>query len=178
MTSPPFAPVSRTRAALAACLAVAAAACAGAGATPSSTARCGEVETFPVQGGGHLIGDQQPPVAYNSTPPTSGWHSSNAIQIGPFDDALPEADQVSILEVRGVVITHGELGEGQRSALQGEARRFRGRVATTPYAALGPDEVVLAGWGALQRCDGVDAAAIEPFVEAYAAEEPDVTGSR
>lgn len=170
--------MSSAGAALAVCVAVALAACSSAGAAPSPTERCGAVETFPVQGGGHLIGDQQPPVGYNSTPPTSGWHSSNAIQIGPFDDPLPEPDQVSILEVRGIVVTHGELGDGERAALQDEARRFRGQVATTPFSELGPGEVVLAGWGALQRCDGVDPAAIGPFVEAYAVEEPDVTGSR
>lgn len=170
--------MSTRRAALAACLAVALPACGSATAAPRPTERCAAVETFPVQGGGHLIGGQEPPVDYNSAPPTSGWHSSEAIRVAPLDDALPEPQQVSVLEVGGVVITHGGLDDAQLAALHHAARRYPDRVATTPYEELADGEVVLAGWGALQRCDGVDPGAVETFVEAYAAQDPDVPGSR
>jgi len=167
-----------SRRVLALCLAVAATACGDASAAPAATARCGEVETFPIQGGGHLIGDREPPVPYNSTPPTSGWHSSAAVTIGVSDDPLTEPQQVGILEVGGVVVTHGALDDASAAALRDQAARHPGRVATTPYAELAPGQVVLAGWGVVQRCDGVDPDAIDAFVEAYAADDPDAPGSR
>lgn len=74
---------------------------------------CGPVEEPPRQSGSHLLGDQQPPVAYSSTPPTSGWHASGAfdITVQPPDDPLPEPQQVSVLEAGGVVVAYRDIGD-------------------------------------------------------------------
>lgn len=140
---------------------------------------CAPVDRPPVQGGEHLIGDQEPPVPYSSTPPTSGWHSSGAFEIaihGP-EDPLSEPRQVSVLEAGGAVIAYRDLGDDDRRALEDLVRdRYDGRVSLTPYDKLEPGHVAMTGWGVLQRCDGVDLEAVSAFVEEHADEEPDTPG--
>lgn len=88
-------------------------------AVPTATADCDAPEFPQVQFGSHLIGDAEPPVPYSSTPPSSGWHASGALDIGvyPATDALSEPQQVSVLEAGAVVVTHDGLGEDDTAAL-------------------------------------------------------------
>lgn len=150
-------------------------------AAPGRTAACGPVEQVPVQGGAHLIGDQQPPVPYTSTPPTSGWHSSGAFEIAVSDpdDPLPEPRQVSVLEAGGVVVTYRGLTDADRERLEAHVAGgpLAGRVAVTPYEALDEGAVVFTGWGVHQRCDALDLDALDAFAATYAAPEPDVPGT-
>ena len=147
---------------------------------PESTAQCDSPEFPPVQFGSHLVGDAEPPVPYSSTPPTSGWHASGGFQIvvQPTDQPLRESVQVSIEEAGAVVVTYRDVADADRQRLEEAVQtRYPGRVAVTPYDELGSGEVVLAGYGVLQRCDGVDLAALDAFVAVYAAEEPAVPGA-
>lgn len=142
-----------------------------ASAGPSATEACGEVETFPVQGEGHLVGNQKPPIPYNSTPPTSGWHSSTDVPIivTPESDPLSEPEQVTVLERGGVVVSHGKLPDADRTELeQLVSDKFAGQAALTSYDKLADGEVALTSWGVLQRCDELDTAAVEAFVSFYA----------
>lgn len=172
------------RALLALVLVVALAACSDAvgeeAATAGPTADCGPVEAVAVQGGSHLLGDQEPPVPYNSTPPTSGWHSSGGFEIGVQapDDPLGEPDQVSVLEAGGVVASYRGLDADERERLEAHvaAEPLAGRVAMTPYEAIDEGAVVFAGWGALQRCTAVDLAALDAFAATFADRAPDVPG--
>ncbi len=133
-------------------------------------AACGPVESVPRQGGEHLIGDQQPPVPYNSTPPTSGWHSSGAVKFGvqPPGKPLSEPEQVSVLEAGGVVVSYAGLSRAERRALAELVRgKLADRVAVTAYDALPAGSVALTAWGRVQRCDGVDVAAVREFFKAH-----------
>ena len=167
------------RAALA--LAVALAACSVApDATASATEQCKSVVFPPLQGGDHLIGDQEPPVPYSSVPPTSGWHSSGAFDIAvrSLDKPLVEAKQVSVLEAGGVVITYDDaLPPADREQLEQKVtNQYDGRVAVTPYHKLAEGQVAFAAWGALQRCHGLDLSALDAFVSVYADEDLAVPG--
>lgn len=150
-------------------------------AVAGPTDDCGPVEAVAVQGGSHLLGDQEPPVPYNSTPPTSGWHSSGGFEIAVrgADDPLGEPDQVSVLEAGGVVASHRGLPDDERARLEahGAEEPLAGRVAVTPYGAIDEGEVVFTGWGALQRCDALDLAALDAFAATYADPEPEVPGA-
>lgn len=142
-----------------------------AAADDAEAVACGPVEEPPLEGGGHLIGDEEPPAPYGTTPPTSGWHVSGAVEPGvrDHDDRLREPEQVSVLEMGGVVVTWRDLDEDDRQALEDFVReRYSGRVATTPYDALEPGQVALTAWGVMQRCDGLDLEAVAAFVEAHA----------
>lgn len=139
---------------------------------PPATELCAETEQLPLQRGGVLAEPARPPVPYNSTPPTSGWSSDAPIVIEVFDRPLREAQQVSVLSVGGVVVTHAPLDDADRTALHEAARSFPGRVATTPYGRLRDGQVVFAAQGVLQRCEAVDVDALAAFVEAYADQSP------
>lgn len=137
----------------------------------SAAGACGPVEEIAIQGGSHLIGDQEPPVDYNSTPPTSGWHASGpaAPTVAGADDPLTEPEQVSVLEAGGAVVTYRGLGEEDAGALEAAvALRFSDRVAVTPYDQLGEGEVAFAAWGRLQLCQDLDLGALDAFVTAHA----------
>jgi hypothetical protein len=145
----------------------------------AEAAACGPVEHPPEQGGQHLIGDQEPPVPYSSTPPTSGWHSSGAFEIAiqPPDDPLSEPRQVSVLEAHAVVVTYRDLEDEDRAALEALVREhYEGRAAVTPYDQLEPGQVGLTAWGTLQLCEGLDVEAVAAFIDEHAAEEPAVPG--
>lgn len=146
---------------------------------PSATAACGPVRRPPVQAFGHLIGDADPPTAYSSTPPTSGWHASGVPRIAarPPGRPLSEPEQVSVLEAGGVVVTHRALPPADRRALHRlAARRYPGRVAVTPYGRLARGGVAVTGWGVLQRCDALDLDAVAAFADAHADPHPRVSG--
>ena len=140
-----------------------------AAGAPAATARCGAVMFPQVQFGSHLIGDAAPPVPYSSTPPTSGWHQSGLPPVGIFTDPVPEVRQVSALEAGGVVVTHNGLDPQHVAALVAHVREagIEDEVVVTPYPDIDPGEVVLASWGALQRCDGLDLDALDTYVAAY-----------
>lgn len=142
---------------------------------PAAAARCGPAETPEIQGGEHLIGNRKPPVPYSSIPPTSGWHSSGAFDIAVRRpaDPLTEPEQVSVLEVGGVVVTYNRISKPDRRSLeQRVSQRYGGRVAVTPYEKLGSGEIAFSGWGVLQRCNGLDLEALHEFVVKHADERP------
>ena len=146
---------------------------------PSPTPACGPVRRPPVQASGHLIGDAEPPVAYSSVPPTSGWHASGAPRIAsrPPGRPLSEPEQVSVLEAGGVVVAYHALPAADRRALHRfTAQRYPGRVAVTAYSRLAPGGVAMTGWGVLQRCDALDLGAVAAFADAYADPHPRVSG--
>jgi len=166
-----------TTAALAVALVCVLSGCAGS--TTSKAAPdgdCGPVEQIAIQGGSHLIGEREPPVAYNSTPPTSGWHTSGSIEptVATADDPLSEPEQVSVLEAGGAVVTYRGLASEDVDALEDAvAERFADRVAVTPYRKLGEGEVAFTAWGRLQRCRGLDLEALDAFVAAHAPSDLD-----
>ena len=146
-----------------------------------ATDRCDEPDMPALQGGDHLIGDQPPPVPYNSVPPTSGWHSSGAFDIAvqPRDQPLTAPEQVSALEAGAAVVTYRDLPAADLDSLEGHVRqRYGGRVAVSAYDELDQGAVAFTAWGVRQFCDGVDLAALDAFVTAYADEQPAVPGER
>jgi hypothetical protein len=154
--------------------------CGSAAGEPVATDRCSAPENPPVQGGSHLLGDNEPPVPWNSVPPTSGWHASGAFDIGirGADDPLTEARQVSVLEVGGVVVTYRDLPAAELAALTERiAGAHDGQVTLTPYDRLEAGEVAFTAWGVKQVCAGVDLEALDAFVAAYAEDHPDTPGA-
>lgn len=145
----------------------------GPGAPPPDG--CGEVERPPEQSGGHLIGDATPPVPYSSTPPTSGWHASGFPERGVHDEAgaLSEPEQVTILELGGIVITWNGLDAQARAALEELIAPQAEVVAGTPYGKLPEGQLAVAAWGVLQRCGAVDTEAIQEFIDEHQGGGPD-----
>jgi hypothetical protein len=143
---------------------------AGPTTAPGSGVTCGPVLNPRIQSGGHLVGGNEPPVPYSSTPPSSGWHASGRVDTTVHDVELTDPQLVSVLEVGDVVVTYDreavtdadvavltELAEGP----------LRERLAVTPYSPETDGPVMLVAWGHLRACDGVDPGLVEAFVRAY-----------
>lgn len=129
---------------------------------------CAPEERVAEQSGGHLVGDAEPTQPYNSVPPTSGWHSAGAPRYGVHtaEDPLSEPEQVTVLELGGIVLTYHEVEEQQRAALEAFAAQHD-KVAVTPYDKLQPGEVAMTAWGVLRRCDGLDRQVVERFIDVH-----------
>lgn len=162
------------RATVAACLVALAAGCSPGGSTdpadPLAEADCEPVEHPQQQEGSHLIGDQEPPVPYSSSPPTSGWHTSGRpLDPGTYVEEVSGPEQVSVLEHGGVVVSHDpSLPDDQLERVQRLPEQVDD-VVVTPYAqALAP--VTLTAWGVLQRCQEVTAEDVAAFRDTHALE--------
>lgn len=141
----------------------------GPGPNPATSAECGPEERPAEQSGGHLLPGQDPPVAYSSVPPTSGWHAAGSVPIRVYAPSKPltEPAQVTVLELGGVVLSWNGLDDEGRMLLETFAREEPGKVAVTPYERLEDGEVAMSAWGVLRRCDGVNLTAIREFVRAH-----------
>lgn len=145
----------------------------------TKTASCGSARTIPEQSGSHLVGGNEPPVPYSSTPPTSGWHSSGAVEIGVrrADDPLTEPEQVSVLEAGGVVITYRDVPRRHVARLQRLARGTYGEtVAVSPYDKLRRGRVAATAWGKLMMCNGADVKSLRRFIDEHAGGQVDAPG--
>lgn len=153
---------------------------ATAPATPSPTpARgCAEPEFPSLQDGGHLLEGADPPVAYSSTPGTSGWHAGGAPRTGVFglDEELSEPHIVLALEVGQIVASYDpstlrpdEVTELEQLA----ATEHDGTLTVTPFTARDQDApLVLNGWGVRMACQDVDAEVIGSFIETQLSSAP------
>jgi hypothetical protein len=148
-------------------------------AEPATRATCQPIERPPLQTGSHLLGGREPPVPYSSQPPTSGWHASGHldVDIRGRANALSEPEQVSVLEAGGVVVSHRGLQADDVARLRDRVRaRYAGRVAVTPYNGIPAGTVAFTAWGRVQRCGGVDLAALERFVARFGPDAPITPG--
>jgi hypothetical protein len=127
-------------------------------------------ERFRSQGNVHVpLGTQTP--AYNSDPPTSGWHTPGVAAWGAYvDTAPPDQELVHNMEDGGVVLwypagTPDENAEHVR-LLQGVLGGRWPRTAIVPREGLG-SAYVLTAWTRLQRFDALDEGGKRAFITAY-----------
>lgn len=128
-------------------------------------------ERFPSQGNTHVrLGAETP--AYNSNPPTSGWHTSDLAGWGaylPDDDVPSDQRLVHNMEDGGVILWYrpGDDREPaeQVAALQEVAGSYR-RTVIVPREDM-PTTYALTAWQRLQRFDDLDREAMRAFLQAY-----------
>lgn len=138
---------------------------ATAGPALSGSARL-VVETYPDQGRAHIaLGDAHP--AYNSNPPTSGWHTPQAAPWGAFRTVMADEILVHNLEHGGIWISYRDPTDtalvGKLEAL---ASRYRSKVIVTPRPR-NDAPIAVAAWTKLLKLQAFDEAAIVKFIETY-----------
>ena len=134
------------------------------------------VQTFEDQGREHLPPGQTYDF-YNSDPPTSGPHGP-AVEWGVHDQPVPKELLPHNLEHGGVAILYDcaagvplddaqcrELSD-QLAALVKSNLSNRKPVLMAPYAGL-EHRIALTAWRTLDTLDGLDAARIQAFIDAY-----------
>ena len=134
----------------------------------------GDLQEFPIQGRTHIQRGQSHP-AYNSTPPTSGWHYADQVASpGVHAEAVPNEVQVHNLE-HGEVMVQYDCPTGcpdTVAALERIVKTYPKKVVLAPYPGLGRP-ISLTSWGRLTYLDTPDEATIRAFIKAYKDKGPE-----
>lgn len=125
-------------------------------------------ERFASQGNLHVsLGADTP--AYNSDPPTSGWHTAELAPWGAHLEAQHDQRLLHNMEDGGVVLWYPlgtpEENAAHVAALEDVARGYP-RVVIAPREGM-PTRYALTAWQRLQRFDDVDADGMRAFLAAY-----------
>ena len=139
-----------------------------------SAVGAGDIQEFPIQGRTHIQRGQSHP-AYNSTPPTSGWHYADQVASpGVHAEAIPNEVQVHNLE-HGEVMVQYDCPTGcpdTVAELERIVKTYPRKVVLAPYPGLGRP-ISLTSWGRLTYLDTPDEATIRAFVKAYKDKGPE-----
>lgn len=128
-------------------------------------------ETFPILGQEHIaVGATHP--AYNSNPPTSGWHYAQPADWGVYQKELPDEQAIHNLEHGGIWISYKDVDEKTKSDLEAIGKRYPGSVIVTPRSA-NDVKIVLASWGRLLKLEGFDETTIVNFIKANKNKSPE-----
>ncbi len=125
-------------------------------------------ERFRSQGNLHVsLGANTP--AYNSDPPTSGWHTAELAPWGTHLEVQHDQRLLHNMEDGGVVLWYA-LGTPEENvvhvaALEEVARGY-GRVVIAPREGM-PTTYALTAWQRLQRFEDVEREGMRAFLAAY-----------
>ncbi|MGI8554445.1 MAG: DUF3105 domain-containing protein [Dehalococcoidia bacterium] len=128
-------------------------------------------KVFAAQGNVHVQANTAHP-AYNSNPPTSGWHYDTWPKRGIYTDPLPEEWLLHFQEHAGVVVHYNpdKLPQDQltqlRSIVNSELDKNQGLVVLAPDPAI-PDPIDLTAWQHLEAFNQVNGnkAKMQDFIE-------------
>lgn len=116
----------------------------------------------------HIDEGTQSPVAYNSTPPTSGPHYGSLARWGTHTEPLPDELVVHNLEDGGVGIWY-DCDDGCPelvSELESVADRYHEGVLLAPYPGM-DTQIALTAWNRIDRFEEFDEQRLVRFIDAY-----------
>lgn len=125
-------------------------------------------DPVPDMGNLHIEEGNQSPVAYNSTPPTSGPHYGSLARWGIHTEPIPDELMVHNLEDGGVGIWY-DCPDGCPelvSQLESVAERYHEGVLLAPYPGL-DTRIALTAWTRIDRFDEFDEERVERFIRAF-----------
>ncbi len=125
-------------------------------------------ERFASQGNTHIQLDDNHP-AFNSNPPTSGWHTPDLAPWGTYDEIQPDKRLIHNMEDGGVILWYS-MGTEEENAdriaeLQQVARDFP-RIVIAPREEM-PTPYALTAWQRLLRFEEIDPESMRAFIDAY-----------
>lgn len=126
-------------------------------------------DRFRSQGNVHVaLGTATP--AYNSDPPTSGWHTPDLAPWGSSVTVQPDQRLVHNMEDGGVILWYRlgspEENEANVALLEGVVEGRYGRTVITPRADL-QAPFVLTAWTRMQTFEELDVEGKRAFIAAY-----------
>jgi tetratricopeptide (TPR) repeat protein len=122
--------------------------------------------------GSRVIAPGEPHPAYNSVPPTSGWHYAIPARWGIHDSPIPNEVQLRNLAGGGVLIQHRpDLDRetlGELRALVAELRKDPRycKLLLAPYPGL-EKGIALTAWNRIDAFDGFERERILGFIDAF-----------
>ena len=132
------------------------------------------LHTYPSAGRGHITTlDPNPPIKYNSFPPTSGKHYYVPAVWGSYDAPVSEYQAIHNLEHGGIVIQYGKgVSEDTVSQVGDFYQSDPVGLLVAPLPKLG-NKVALTAWTHLALCPGFDEKAFKAFRDAYRYQGPE-----
>jgi len=123
-------------------------------------------EYFQAQSRDHIQSGAEHP-AYNSNPPTGGWHYDQPAQSGIYDKEFLDEQLVHNLEHSHIWIAYKPgLSAEQIETLAGIAKDYGSKIIMAPRQA-NDSPVALVAWEHLLKMEMVDEAGVREFIEAY-----------
>lgn len=121
---------------------------------------------YPDQGRDH-IARGTPHAAYNSNPPTSGWHDSSPAAWGFYTNEIADEILVHNLEHGGIWISYRDPNDQEViDKLSELIRRFPSKVIVT-LRPKNDSRIAVAAWTRLLKLDQYDENQILDFIKAY-----------
>ena len=127
---------------------------------------------YPNQGQTHINpGDSHP--AYNSNPPTSGWHWPSPAAWGVYDNQLPDEELVHNLEHGGIWLSYKDpTNTDIVNQLKDIASHYPSHIIVEPRPQ-DDSPVAVAAWGQLLNMDTVNYDVIYAFIRRYRKHGPE-----
>ena len=127
---------------------------------------------YPIVSRNHIQPGEQPSIAYNSNPPTSGDHYPQPASCGNYDTTQPDGTLIHNLEHGGIWISYKPSVDDQtKTELKDFATRFN-NVIVEPRDA-DDSNIALAAWGHLLKLDKYDESQILSFINAFINKGPE-----
>jgi len=120
-------------------------------------------QVFENQGQTHIKPSEAHP-AYNSNPPTSGWHWVAPARWGIYDRPLIDEQAVHNLEHGGIWISYKNIDAATLENLKTITRANSQSVILSPREANDSNNIVLASWTRLENMETYDEAKILEFI--------------
>ncbi len=131
-------------------------------------------EVFPDQGREHIEEGAEHP-AYNSNPPTSGWHYAVWADWGVYKEELPQERLIHNLEHGGIVIQYKpDLDPATVTKLDDlKKNEFECKLVVVPSSKL-DKSIVLSAWTRLYKTDTYEEETIKDFIKKYRNRAPEL----
>lgn len=134
---------------------------------------------YPIQGREHITpeGPQGAerygaPYAWNSDPPTSGWHDPVPAPWGVYEEPVQPAKLVHNLEHGGVVVQYERLARADLRKLTELVQEEPRKVVLAPAPDLGT-KLAVSSWGRLMTCRSFEPDALGRFIQSYRDKGPE-----
>ncbi len=128
-------------------------------------------DSFASLGGEHIpVGATHP--AYNSNPPTSGWHYAQEASWGVHSEELPDEQVLHNLEHGGIWISYTGIDQDTRNKIEDLVKRYPDKLIITPRAK-DDAKIVVASWTRLLKLDQYDETKIVEFISGNKNKSPE-----
>lgn len=130
----------------------------------------GKVEEFEIEGRDHVGVETE--VNYNSNPPTSGKHLSQAENWGIYDKGVDDRAAVHSLEHGGIWISYQDITDEEKRILEEIGRKNPQSTIVSPRLK-NDDKIVISSWGKMMRLKSADKALIQKYIDTYKNQSPE-----
>lgn len=137
-------------------------------------------QEVPIQGFEHIAPGQEHP-AYNSNPPTSGWHYSQPAEAGVYSEPIPDENLIHSMEHGYVIISYNcaTLSETGCPDLVAKLTDLFNREGAWKQIVVPRPEldttIALTAWGWIDKFNEYDEARILSFIARFRDRGPEQT---